>query len=241
MDTIHNSLVGARSETSKKVGRYTRLLVGQVVYIVFSLIAFQLYLIHESHESFLVLTSSFALVGMAATWLMYSMIRNFSTDQRFIRLTFALFFISFWTGIIAVNSLYPLPFDSLLYYWLVIVNQFGSLTAFVIILVLMIRDIFTASHTIGYRLLGAACIYFNIGVVFSFAYAAINLLIPNAMGLNMPAEFISYMHCTNYSYYVLAGIDTPYHVNGVIGAVAVIESLFANLYIVLLIGRILIK
>lgn len=229
------------THTAKKIRRYTRLLLALCVHIFFSLVVFHVYLEFESDENYLRLTGTFALVGMAATWLMYSMIRNFSTNKAFIRFTFVLFFISFWLGILAVNPVKPIPYSSPLYFWMALMNQVGSFVAFVVILVLMIRDIFTENHTIGYRLLGAACIYLNIGVVFSFIYGAINIVLPNTMGLGLPAEFISYMHCVNYSYYILAGIDHPYTVSGVIGAVAVIESLFANLYIVLLIGRILIK
>ncbi len=228
-------------EIQQRIRRYTRLLVALCVHIFFSLVIFHIYLEFESEENYARLTASFALVGMAATWIMYSMIRNFSTNKAFIRFTFVTFFISFWLGIIAVNPINPIPFSSPLYFWMALLNQLGSFTAFVIILVLMIHDIFTETHTIGYRLLGAACIYLNIGVVFSFIYGAINVVLPNAMGLGIPAEFTSYMHCVNYSYYILAGIDHPYLVSGVIGSVAVIQSLFANLYIVLLIGRILIK
>ena len=230
-----------QSDIDKRTSRYTRLLVGQIVFIIFTLLLFQLYLQFQSKQNFLVFTFSFAIVGMANTWLMYSMVRNFSTSKTIIRFTFITFFISFWTGIFATNPLNPLPFNSPLYLTLATINQVGSFLSFVGILVLMIRDIFTESHSIGYRLLGAACIYFNIGIVFTFAYGTINLLVPNAMGLNMPAEFISYMHCVNYSFFILSGIDSPYDVNGIIHSVAVIESLFANLYIVLLIGRLLIK
>lgn len=239
--TLDTSSASPQATIQTKLRRYTRLLVGQIVFVIFTLPVFQLYLQYPSRQHFLALTFSFALVGMVSTWFMYSMIRNFSSNKSAIRLTFAIFFISFWTGILAVNPLDPLPFDSQLYFILALVNQLGSLLSFVVILVLMIRDIFTEANTIGYRLLGAACIYFNIGIVFSFVYGAINVLVPNAMGLNLPAEFVSYMHCVNYSFFVLATLDTPYEVSGIISSMAVIQSLFANLYIVLLIGRLLVK
>ncbi len=233
------AVVAPPPSAKKKIVRYVRLLAGQVVFIIFSLVLFQVYERYPSRENFLIYTFSFALVGLVATWLMYSMIRNFSTDKRLIRFVFATFFISFCTGIFATNPLDPLPFDSSLYLILVLINQVGSFFSFLFILVLMIRDIFARSHATRYRLVGAACIYFNIGIVFTFVYATINVLVPNAMGLGLPADFISYMHCVNYSFTTLAGIDPPYQVDGVIQSVAVIESLVANLYIVLLIGRLL--
>lgn len=228
--------------TDKKIARYARLLVAQAVFIIFNIVIFQFYLRFPTHEALLTFTFSFAIIGMAATWLMYSMIRNFSSNRIFIRLVFSTFFVSFWSGIIAANPLDPIPFDSALYITLGTLNQAGSFLSFSIILVLMVNDIFVESHSIGYRLLGAACIYLNLGVVFSFAYGLINLLLENAMGLNTPADFVAYIHCVNYSFYTLANVDPPYQAaSGIIHAMGVIQSLLVNLYIVLLIGRLLSK
>lgn len=241
MSLVASEELDDAQESRKKIRRYARLLVAQIVFIIFTHVLFHVFQQNPTQKNFLIYTFSFGVVGTAATWVMYSMIKNFSTNKKLIRLVFAMFFVSFTAGMVATNPLDPIPFDSSIYFFLAMVNQLGSLLSFSIILILMIRDIFTETHAINYKLLGAACIYFNIGIVFSFVYTITNLLVPNSMGLNMPAEFISYMHCVNYSFFVLSGLDTPYEVNGIIRSIAVIQSLFANLYIVLVIGRLLIK
>lgn len=227
--------------TDQKIKRYARLLIAQGIFIVYTLVGFQIYLRYPSDAAFSVLTLSFGVVGLGATWIMYAMIKNFSLNRRVIGLTFATFFVSFMAGMIATNPVAPLPFDSTSYFVVALINQAGSFFSFSAIMILMINDIFNRSHPMRYRLLGAACIYFNIGIMFSFVYGTINILVPNAMGLHLPPEFISYMHCVNFSFVTLGGIDPVYDVNGIIRGVAIIESLFANLYVVLLIGRLLVK
>ena len=216
-------------------------MIGQVVFILFTVVLFQFYLQYPFKGDYLTLVYSFAVLATIDTWLMYSMIRNFSSNERFIRLIFFSFFISYFLGFIVANPVNPLPYDSSLYLSLLIINQLGSFFSFSVILILMVLDIFVESHPIKYRLLGAACIYFNIGIVFGFVYQAVNALVPNAMGLNIPPDFNSYMHSVSYSFFVLGNIDSEYQVNGIIRSIGAVESILTNLYIVLLIGRLISK
>jgi hypothetical protein len=227
---------------NKRERGYIFLLAAQLVTIVYTIVIFQISLRSTSEIINQGYTFVFAIVGMAYTWFTYSMIRHFSQNKVLIRTTFVVFLVSFWTGLTISNPLNPMDIESTTYTILGIVNQAGSLLAFMIIMVFMVRDIFTSQHTIGYRLWGAACIYFNIGFIFSFIYGLVNLLGINELDMSIKANFTGYMHCVNYSYYTLSTLDSPYiNASGLFRGIGVLQSLLANLYIVLLIGRLLSK
>jgi hypothetical protein len=227
---------------NKRERGYIILLAAQLVTIVYTIVVFQISLRSASEIISQGYTFVFAIVGMAYTWFTYSMIRHFSQSKVLIRITFVVFLVSFWTGLTISNPLNPMDIGSTTYTILGIVNQAGSLLAFMIIMVFMVRDIFTSQHTIGYRLWGAACIYFNIGFIFSFIYGLVNLLGVNELDMTIKANFTGYMHCVNYSYYTLSTLDSPYiNASGLFRGIGVLQSLLANLYIVLLIGRLLSK
>ncbi len=230
-------------ESNNKTERgYIILLSTQLLTIVYTIVVFQIILRSTSAIVSIGYTFGFAIVGMAYTWFTYSMIRHFSQSKVVIWTTFVIFLISFWTGLIISNPLDPMDMESPVYKILGFVNQAGSLIAFTIIMVFMVRDIFTGQHTIVYRLWSAACIYFNIGFIFSFIYGLVNLLGTNELDMSIKPNFIGYMHCVNYSYYTLSTLDTPYvNAGGLFRGIGVLQSLFANLYIVLMVGRLLSK
>lgn len=229
-------------ELNRRERGYILLLTTQVFTIVYTVVLFQISLRSTSEVVTQGFTLGFAIVGMAYTWFTYSMIRHFSKSKVLVRATFLMFLISFWTGLTISNPLNPMDIHSTTYMVLGFINQFGSFLSFMLIMVFMVRDIFASQHTIGYRLWGAACIYFNIGFVFSFIYGLVNLLGFNELDMTIKPNFPGYMHCVNYSFYTLSTLDSPYNnASNLFRGIGVLQSLLANLYIVLLIGRLLSK
>lgn len=104
-----------------------------------------------------------------------------------------------------------------------------------------IRDIFGKSLTIGSALLGAANVYLLIGSTFAFLYAFMSILMPGAMIPISEMEEL-FNHCVINSTYVLGGMDLP----GVVQEPAfknamIFESIFAHLFAVFIVGRLLAK
>lgn len=104
-----------------------------------------------------------------------------------------------------------------------------------------IRDIFGKNLTIGSALLGAANVYLLIGSGFAFMYSFMSILMPGAMIPISEMEEL-YNHCVVNSTYVLAGMDLPGTVNEPAFKNAMMfESIFAHLFAVFIVGRLLAK
>jgi hypothetical protein len=83
-------------------------------------------------------------------------------------------------------------------------------------------------------------VYLMVGFVFGDVFDLLNLLSPGSFGVEIPVGFASYLGGVYYSYATLGGVDAGYeHVSRLVRNISVIESLFGNLYLVFLIGRIL--
>lgn len=113
---------------------------------------------------------------------------------------------------------------------------FGLLYTFYV----AVKDIFRFKHEMIYSLLGAANIFLLIGSLFAFVIAMFGCLFP---GMVVPIEqgLILDNYSNILSFYTLASIDVPMEVNPFIGRILVIESIFAHLFVVIIIGRLLSK
>ncbi len=102
-----------------------------------------------------------------------------------------------------------------------------------------VRDIFGERVKILQALLGAANIYLLIGSIFAFFYVSLNIIMP---GTIVPNEEVSslYHTCMMNSSYILGGIDIPANTYPQsIRNCMVFESLFAHLFAVFIVGRLL--
>lgn len=104
-----------------------------------------------------------------------------------------------------------------------------------------VRDIFGKNLKIGAALLGAANIYLLIGSGFAFIYTFLNVLMPGSM---VPIQEMGNLFntCAINSAYILGGMDLPN--NDFIPAIKHImmfESIFAHLFAVFIVGRLLAK
>lgn len=104
-----------------------------------------------------------------------------------------------------------------------------------------VKDIFGEKLKIGQSLLGAANIYILIGSIFSFIYAIFNIIMPGTL-VPLADVSIAYHLCFVNSSYVLAGQDVPYNdIPNSMRNLMVFESLFAHLFAVFIVGRLLAK
>lgn len=105
-----------------------------------------------------------------------------------------------------------------------------------------VRDIFGEKLKIQESLLGATNIYLLIGSVFAFLYALLNIIMPGSI---IPNADISHLYntCIIESTYILASIDLPSNVElpPAIRNCMLFESIFAHLFAVFIVGRLLAK
>jgi hypothetical protein len=115
--------------------------------------------------------------------------------------------------------------------------QFLCLTFF---LGILIRDIFQEKHDLTYSLTGATSIFLLFGTIFAFIFVLLELLLP---GMFIPMEGSDILSTAlTHSFYTLSGQESPVqNVNLVIKNLCIFESIFANLYAVMVVGRLLTK
>jgi len=122
------------------------------------------------------------------------------------------------------------------------IGYVANLVGFSLVFYILLKDIFMRKHDLTYSLLGASNIYFLIPVIFCYIYSLVAVHNPAIVNVDPFTIKKVLFNCWDYSWYVLAGIDYP---AGQIGeelqSIAILESMSANLFIVFIIGRLMIR
>jgi len=123
-----------------------------------------------------------------------------------------------------------------------IISYLANLTGFGIVFYIMLKDIFSRRHDLGYALLGATNIYFMVPVIFSYVFCLVAIHDPSLVQADPMAIRTLLFNCFDYGWYVLAGLDPPGEMYGdVIRSIAILESISASLFMVFIIGRLMTK
>jgi hypothetical protein len=226
--------------STERLKGYKWLLLGQLIVLINFLFLYELFQRYPfpHWQQFMVATTGGLMLLM--NYFSYELIKDL-TDNKFIQgLIISLLCIGVFLGImIGINIIES---NSIVYKLLSASSIVTSLLSFIILLYFMIFDIFNEKHEIIYRLWGSASIYILIGAIFGLLYTLLEMILPNEFKITGPQDIFHFIPCYNFSYYTLVGIDCPYeNFSLLIRNVSVIESIFSNLYIVLVVGRLLSK
>src|SRR5688572_2686904 len=88
-----------------------------------------------------------------------------------------------------------------------IISYLANLTGFGIVFYIMLKDIFSRKHDLGYALLGASNIYFMVPVIFSYVFCLVAIHDPSLVHADPMAIRSLLFNCFDYGWYVLAGLD----------------------------------
>lgn len=102
-----------------------------------------------------------------------------------------------------------------------------------------ILDLFRGNKKFDEKLWGSACVFFMIGISFGSMYDLISIASPGAMGVPVALGLDSYTLCIYFSLTTIGGRDAMENAIPLIQNIAVIESVWANLFSLLLVGRLL--
>lgn len=81
-----------------------------------------------------------------------------------------------------------------------------------------------------------------IGLAFGSAYELLCVLEIQCMGVDIPLQTMGLMKRFEFSLMVLSGMDSPYsNANGMIFSLGTIEALWGQLFVVLIVGRLMMK
>ncbi|HQQ97106.1 MAG TPA: hypothetical protein PLX35_07575 [Cyclobacteriaceae bacterium] len=183
----------------------------------------------------------FFLVLGVYVFLLWDMLRNYTANERLIRINFVLIMGVFLLGFVAVNPFFPMPVNPV--YRSVLAFIQGSLLIVEgCVIYFTLQEFFRKDLGLGMRLWGAACIYLMIGLAFGSAYELVCILDIQCLGVDLPLQTMAFMKRIEFSFIVLSGMDNPYGaVAGMVTSLATVEALFGQLFVVLIVGRLLVK
>ena len=174
-------------------------------------------------------------------FLLWDMLRNYTSNKTIIFLNFVFMLGLFIIGFIVAN-----PFQRML-----VTTGFRLSLAGIHISLLIVEctviyytllEFFKKDLGMPMRLWGAACIYLMIGLAFGGAYEIICVLEIQCMGVDIPIQTMGLMKRYEFSLMILSGMDSPYNnANGMILAMGMVEALVGQLFVVLIVGRLLMK
>jgi hypothetical protein len=231
--------LGATELTNEKIRDFRRVVFAQTAILVtlfilelFTWLAFPLYL--EIAE-----TLFFLALGVYA-FLLWDMLRNFTASRRIVMLNFIFIMGVFLAGFICVNPFWPMELSTP-YRTMLIIIQACLLTVECFVIGFTIREFFKRDLDLPIKLWGAASLYMMIGMAFGSIYEILCILQLDCLGVDIPLRTIALMTRVGFSFMVLCGMDLPYDVTPLINSVMTLESLFGEIFIVLIVGRFLMK
>ena len=182
----------------------------------------------------------FLVLGAFYVMVLWDMLRNFTQSAFIIYSLFVVIVGTYILTLFTVNPVYKLfateaeqqPYLFFIHSVLFLVE---ATTIYFAIL-----DIFSGNKMSQEKLWGSACIYLMIAISFGSLYDLINILKPGSMGAPLAMGLESYTACVAFSMTILGGQD-PVYQNAVplIKGLGIVESVWGNLFIVLLVRRLL--
>lgn len=222
---------------AEKKKDYRRAVVVQILFLCLVLLADEALKLVGLGERGVLFDGTFHLVGAVYLVLLCDMLRNFTRSVWLVRGSFVLLALAFLV-MVCVNLLFDFPPGTRAN-----LRLFAHGTLAIVqleVIAFAIRDLFRGSHRATDRLWGTACIYFMSGFAFASVYATILMLQPAAFGNPLPPDAYVFFETTYLSFNALVGLDTAYpNATRLVRNLALLEGLWSQLYLVLLIGRLL--
>lgn len=225
--------------TNEKIRDFKRIVLAQTAILVtlfilelFTWLAFPLYL--ELAE-----TLFFIAIGTYA-FLLWDMLRNYTASRRIVMLNFIFIMGVFIAGFICVNPFWPMPV-SLPYRITLVIIQACLLTVECFVIWFTIQEFFKRDLGLPIKLWGAAALYMMIGMSFGSIYEIFCILQLDCFGTDIPLRTIAMMKRVGFSFQVLCGMDTSYTISSLVSSITTVEALFGEIFIVLIVGRFLVK
>jgi hypothetical protein len=217
---------------------YRNVVVVQIIIIVLGLTLSEFVLRgSQTPEGKLVITI-FSLFGAIYTFMLWDLLRNFTANK--------IILISCLVTLIAViiASVGEFPYYKIFtvsdrqLYLLIIHGLLFPVE--VTVIGFAIRDIFSGEFLTPDKLWGSACVFLMIGISFASLYDLICIVNPQGLGESLEMGLANYSACVFHSFSVLGGMDPNHpHAIRLIRNISVIEAVWGNLFVVLIIGKLM--
>lgn len=179
----------------------------------------------------------FSVLGVYV-FLLWDMLRNYTRSKVLLIVLLVLIMGTFLLAAIFVN-----PFYVLLDPW-----EFRIVTGLIMTTLLLIEisvvyftitEIFKRDLPINERMWGAACIYLITGIAFGSVYEIIDIISLTSVDFGIPLGTMHFIKSISFSFNILAGTEISYPCTELTTNITIIESLWGNLFIVFVVGRLL--
>ena len=222
----------------EKAKDYRNVVLIQIIIVVFGLTLSEPLLADSKSDVSKFIITIFSFFGATYAFLLWDMLRNFTTNRILIRTILIVL-----GGIVVTGTLVEFPYYQIIHvanrqaYLLSIHSLLFPIEATVI--AFAIRDIFSGGFMTGEKLWGAACIYLMIGISFGSLFDLITIVKPGTLGAVIELGLPNYSECVTYSFCVLGGVDSGLEPTRLIRNISTIEAVWGNIYGMLIIGRLL--
>lgn len=180
----------------------------------------------------------FSTFGAVYAFLLWDLLRNFTTNKIIIVGILIVLF-----GIVITGILVEFPYYQILHvadrqtYLLILHGVLFPIE--VTVISYAIRDLFSEGFITSDKLWGAACVFLMVGISFGSLYDLISTARPGSLGAEIELGLPNYSECVTYSFSVLGGIGSDLKPTRLIRNISVIESVWGGLYSLLIIGKLL--
>jgi hypothetical protein len=222
----------------EKTKDYRNIVIIQIVIIVFGLTLSEPLLLDSKSEESKLIISIFSFFGALYAFLLWDLLRNFTTNKALISIILIVL-----SGIVIVGSMVEFPYYQILHitdrqtYLLCIHGLLFPIE--VTVISFTIRDIFSGKFLSPDKLWGAACVFLMIGISFGSLFDLISIAVPGSLGADIELGLPNYSECVSYSFSVLGGVDSGLTPSRLIRNISVLESVWGNIYGMLIIGKLL--
>ncbi len=222
----------------EKTRDYTRVVLIQIVIIVIGLTLSGPLLENPASPLSQFIITVFSFFGAVYAFLLWDMLRNFTSSKILINGIFLSLVVIVLTGILVEFPYYTILEVANRQAYLLIIH--GLLFPIELIVIgFAIRDIFAQGFLTPDKLWGAACVFLMTGISFGSLFDLLTTAYPGSMGINPGLGLPNYAECVAFSFSILGGIDGNLEASRLIRSVSIIEAVWGNLYALLIIGKLL--
>ena len=212
---------------------YRNVVAIQIAIIVIGLTFSEPLLADSQSSTSKLIISVFSTFGAVYAFLLWDMLRNFTTNVALIWTFLIILLVITLLGMLGEFPYYKIIEITDRQRYLLLIH--GLLFPIeVTVIGFAIRDIFSGGFLTPDKLWGAACVFLMTGISFGSLYDLICITFPGSMGSP------NYAECVTFSLSILGGTDPGYpNASKLIKNISVIEAVWGNLYAMLIIGKLL--
>ena len=240
IQAIRSKNLSGKELTDEKIYDFKRLTLVQGC-IILSIFLLNLFTFLQFPYHIPTAESIFFMFLGVYVFLLWDMLRNYTSNKNIILINLVFIMGVFFIGLIVANPFIPMPVTTT--YKLFLAGIMICLLAVeCTVIYYTLAEFFKKDLGMPLRLWGAACIYLMIGIAFGSVYEFICIMDIQCMGVEIPLQTMAFMKRIEFSLTVLSGMSSQYsNPSGMIFSLGTIEALWGQIFIVLIVGRLLMK